>query len=99
MADFVVLTLTVELYLPESGSLKAKRSAVKRVLEGAKRRWSVSASEVGGLRSWQRTVLAFATVSNSTSRAQDLMDDLERWVWTTPDAEVLQTERYWLDTA
>lgn len=99
MADFVVLTLTVELYLPESASLKAKRSSVKRVIEGAKRRWSVSAAEVGGLRSWQRTVLAFATVSNSASKAQDVMDDVERWVWTTPDAEVLETQRYWLDTA
>jgi uncharacterized protein YlxP (DUF503 family) len=99
VADFVVLTLTVELYLPESGSLKAKRSSIKRVLEGAKRRWSVSAAEVGGLQSWQRTVLAFATVSNSASNAQDVMDDVERWVWTTPDAEVLQTQRYWLDTA
>jgi uncharacterized protein YlxP (DUF503 family) len=99
VADFVVLTLTVELYLPESGSLKAKRSSVKRVLEGAKRRWSVSAAEVGGLRSWQRTVLAFATVSNSASKAQDVMDEVERWVWTTPDAEVLETRRYWLDTA
>ncbi len=94
-----MLTMTVELYLPESGSLKAKRSVVKRVVEGAKRRWSVSAAEVGGLRSQQRTGLAFAIVSNSVSKAAEVMDDIERWVWTTPDAEVLHTERYWLDTA
>ncbi len=57
--------LEVVLYLPHSRSLKDKRAVVRSVIEKTRRRFNVSASEVGELDKWQSSIVAFSCVSNS----------------------------------
>src|SRR3954453_23189996 len=92
-----VAALAVELHLPDVHSLKEKRAIVKPVLEGARHRHHVSASVVGHQDSWQRASLGFAVVSSSERQAVTVLDELERFVWSFPELEVLAGERHWME--
>ena len=87
----------MELRLPESRSLKSKRALVKPILERARQRFSVAAAEVDHHDQWQRTCLGMAAVSSTPTHADQVLDELERFVWSRPDVEVLSTERGWLE--
>jgi uncharacterized protein len=92
-----VLTLTVDLHLPEARSLKMKRSVVKGIVEGARSRFSVAAAEVDHQEQWQRAELGFAVVASTAHHATDVIDEVDRFVWSHPEVEVLNTERRWLE--
>lgn len=87
--------MTVELHLPSVHSLKEKRAVIKPVLEGARRRFSVSAAEVDHQDAWQLATLGIAVVSASASRATAVLDSVERFVWSFPEAEVSRCRRGW----
>jgi uncharacterized protein len=89
--------LTVELQIPDSRSLKSKRSVVKHIVERSKSRFGVAAAEVDFLEQWQRTELAFAAVGGSQGHVEEVLDSVERFVWSQPDVEILRTDRHWID--
>jgi uncharacterized protein len=92
-----VLALDVELHLPVSQSLKAKRSVVTSVLDTCRRRFEVAATEAEHQDAWQRTRLGFAAVSGEVARCTDVIDRVERYIWSVPDVEVLSAFRHWMD--
>jgi uncharacterized protein YlxP (DUF503 family) len=92
-----VLALSVELHLPQCRSLKEKRAVVKSMTEGARKRYAVAASETDHLHSWQRARLAFACVSGSVGHATDVIDEVERFVWSFTESEVVEAQRTWLE--
>jgi hypothetical protein len=91
--------LTVDLRIPMSGSLKAKRAVVKHVVASCRSRFSVAAAEVGYLDQWQRSELAFAAVAGTTGHVTEVLDSVERFVWSQPEVEVLSADRAWLEGA
>jgi uncharacterized protein YlxP (DUF503 family) len=92
-----VAALEVDLHVPASGSLKEKRSVIRHLLETARRRFGVSASEVGHQDLHQRATLGFAVVAPTAGRVEEILDGIERFVWSEPRATVLSTARHWLD--
>ena len=92
-----VLAYDVELRIDASQSLKDKRQVIKSVLDGARRRYGVSASEVGFQDQWQRAQLGFAVVASSEGQATEIIDKVDRFVWSHPEIDVLATERRWLE--
>jgi uncharacterized protein YlxP (DUF503 family) len=91
-----VLALEVDVQVGASRSLKDKRQVVRSLLDGARRRYQVASAEVGGQDTWQRAVLGFAAVASSASHAEDVIDEVERFVWSHPELQVLGTARRWL---
>ncbi len=91
--------LELSLRIPLGNSLKAKRSAIRPILEGAHRRFGVASAEVGHQDDWKRAVLGFSTVASSVSQVNDVLDKVDRFVWSFPEIEVVATERFWVDTA
>ncbi len=89
--------LRVELHLESSGSLKQKRSIVKHLVETARQRHGASASEVGHHDLWQRSVLGFAVVAPSAGRVEELLERIERFVWSHPEVSVVSSERQWME--
>lgn len=89
--------LIVDLRLPLADSLKAKRAIITPVLEGARRRHRVAVSEVGHQDTWRRSELAFATVASSEHQAREVLDAVERFVWSFPEVEVVSCRRGWLE--
>jgi uncharacterized protein YlxP (DUF503 family) len=90
-----VLSLLVDLHLPAARSLKEKRMVVKSIVDGARHKFRVSAAEVGYLDQWQRAELGFAVVSGSERQAVAIVDELDRFIWSRPEIEVLSIERRW----
>jgi hypothetical protein len=88
--------LEIEIHLPAAGSLKAKRPVVRHLVETSRRRFGVSASEVAHHDLWQRAALGFSVVAPSEAHAANLLDRVERFVWSHPDIVVISTDRHWL---
>jgi hypothetical protein len=94
-----VATLELELHIPSSRSLKAKRSVLRPVIEGLRHRFQVAVAEVDHQDRWQRAAVAMAAVASSASHVDEVLDACERFVWSHPDLEVIGTSRRWLDDA
>jgi uncharacterized protein len=92
-----VCALSLEIHIPDSGSLKAKRVVVKHLVEACRSRFGVAAAEVGYQERWQRSELGFAAVAESPGHVDQLLDAVERYVWSHPEIEVLSGSRSWLE--
>ncbi len=92
-----VLAMEVDVRIAHARSLKDKRQVVKGLLEATRRRYGVSAAEVGGQDTWQRAALGFAVVASSARQADEVMDAVDDFVWSHPELEVLGAERTWLE--
>jgi uncharacterized protein len=90
--------LTMDLRIPGSNSLKAKRSVVKHVVESCRTRFAVAASEVGTHELRQRSELGFAAVAGSPGHVEEVLDAVERYVWSHPEVEVLSARRSWIES-
>ncbi|MBV8386927.1 MAG: DUF503 domain-containing protein [Acidimicrobiia bacterium] len=85
------------MFLPACHSLKEKRALIKPILEGARRRYQVAAAEVGYQEKWQRAELGFAAVAGSSSHVTEVLQSVERFVWSFPEVEVLEATSEFLD--
>lgn len=92
-----VASLTMELRLPGVHSLKEKRSVLRPIVDGAHRRFAVAAAEVDRQDSWQLATIGVATVSGSAGHAREVIDAVERFVWSFPEVEVVSFRRSWMD--
>ena len=64
---------TVELHLPDVGSLKGKRHVLKGLKERVRARFEVSVAEVDHHDMWQRATLAIAYVSRDSRHANEVV--------------------------
>lgn len=92
-----VAALRFELFIPDCHTLKQKRGVVRSIVDGARRRYQVAAAEVGQLDKWQRAEIAFAVVASTAGQATDVLDEVERFVWSFPEVQVLASARSWLE--
>jgi uncharacterized protein len=92
-----VASLTVEIVIPNAHSLKEKRSVLRPILDGSRHRFAVAAAEIGHQQLWQRATLAFASVSGSARHAGEVLDSVERFVWSFPEIDISASRRDWLD--
>ncbi|MFQ5648485.1 MAG: DUF503 domain-containing protein [bacterium] len=60
----LVGVLRVELFLPDSNSLKAKRGVLASLKTRIRNKFNVSVAEVDNLDKWQRVSLGISLVSN-----------------------------------
>jgi uncharacterized protein YlxP (DUF503 family) len=92
-----VASIHLELFIPDCHTLKQKRAVVRPIVDGARRRYRVASAEVGQLDKWQRADLGFATVAGTHGQVQDVLDQVERFVWSFPEVRVLGARRSWLE--
>ncbi len=72
----VVGTLRLELHLPSSDSLKAKRSVLNHIKERLRTRFNVSVAEVEHQDLWQRATIGVAAVSGDGAVLNRLLHDI-----------------------
>jgi uncharacterized protein YlxP (DUF503 family) len=63
--------LSVDLHIPESRSLKAKRKVVQSIITKLRQRFNVAVAEVEFQDKWQRCKLGVSTVSNEGSHVDE----------------------------
>ncbi len=66
---------------------------VKSILNGAQGRFGVAAAEVSFQDKWQRAGLGFVTVSGRASHADEVLEKVERFVYSFPEVDVLRASR------
>ncbi len=81
--------VSLELHIPASGSLKAKRSVVKSLVARLRQELNCSVAEVGYQDLWQRAVLGVAVVSGTASGARKVAQQVEKVVYREPRVEVV----------
>jgi uncharacterized protein YlxP (DUF503 family) len=87
-----------DLHVPESRSLKAKRAAIRPVVDGLRHRFKVSVAEVDHQDQWQRCSIGVALVDGSVGHLEEVMASVERFVAAAPDVDLLDVERAWLES-
>ena len=98
MSAVVVGALEFRLHLPDVHSLKEKRAVVRPIVDGARHRFAVSAAEVDLQDKWQRADLGFAAVAGTEAHVRDVLEAVERFVWSFPEIEVVDSSLRWMET-
>jgi uncharacterized protein YlxP (DUF503 family) len=81
---------TVELYLPDSQSLKAKRQVLLSVKDRVRDRFNVSIAEVGDQDLWQKAVLGIACVANERKHVNQVLDQTVNLIRSVPMVDLIQ---------
>ena len=91
--------VSFELHVPQSRSLKAKRAAVRPIVDGLRHRFKVSVAEVDHQDQWQRATIGVAVVSSSDGHLREMLESVERFIANAPEVELLDSEAAYLDPA
>ncbi len=82
----------INLRIPESGSLKSKRSVLNRILKRAQNEFNVSIAATGHLDNHKFAEIAFAVVGNDSRYINGKVDHLLRFVDNLQVAEILNSK-------
>lgn len=93
-----VLAVVYDLHIPGCQSLKERRSKLRPVLSGVARRFGVSVAETGHTDRWQRAEVGVAVVSAQPGQCRTLADEVDRFMWSIPEIEVVDSTTHWLNT-
>ena len=88
----IVGLCTVELYLPDSQSLKAKRHVLLSVKDRVRDRFNVSIAEVGDQDLWQKAVLGIACVANERKHVNQVLDQVVNLIRSVPMVDLIQCQ-------
>jgi uncharacterized protein YlxP (DUF503 family) len=88
----IVGLCTVELYLPDSQSLKAKRQVLLSVKDRVRDRFNVSIAEVGDQDLWQKAVLGIACVANERKHVNQVLDQVVNLIRSVPLVDLIQCQ-------
>lgn len=69
----VVGLASIDIHIPESGSLKSKRHVLKGIKDRVKNKFNVSIAEVGHNDLWQRTTIGVSVVANDKKFANRVL--------------------------
>ncbi len=86
-----------DLHVPESRSLKAKRGAVRPIVDVIRHKYRLSVAEVDHQDQWQRAAIAVAVVAESDGRLRQVLEQVERYVAGAPDVELLDVSTAYLE--
>lgn len=86
-------TLELDLLLGDVHSLKEKRSVVRPLVAELRRRFEVSASEVGHLDLHRRAAVGVGLVAADRAHVVEVLDAAERLAAYRPEVELLSVRR------
>jgi uncharacterized protein YlxP (DUF503 family) len=79
----------VELYFPESGSLKSKRFILKSIKTRIHNKFNVSVAEIENNDKWQRSSLGIAVVSNDKKIVDSTLNQVFNFIKNDFRVEVI----------
>jgi uncharacterized protein YlxP (DUF503 family) len=88
----VVGTVRVEFHIPQSTSLKAKRSVVNRIRQRLASRFNASVAEVDYQDLWQRAAIGVAVVSGEKHVVESTLTKIVKLIETEPSVQLIGVE-------
>lgn len=89
----VVGVCTVELFIPESHSLKEKRQVLHSLKDRLRGKFNLSVAEVDAMELWQKAVLGMACVANDGTHVDQVLEQALNVMKSMPAVEVVRTHR------
>jgi uncharacterized protein YlxP (DUF503 family) len=80
---------TVDVHLPQSGSLKNKRVIIKSLKDRIKKNFNVSISEIDYYELWQRSLLGIAIVSQDVKFAHQVLSKVVDFIRSDARIEMI----------
>ena len=93
VAGMVVGVCTLELWIPESQSLKDKRQVLHSMKDRLRGKFNLSIAEVDGQDLWQKAVLGMACVANDGSHVEQVLEQALNVIKSMPTIEVVRVHR------
>ncbi|MBS6534451.1 MULTISPECIES: DUF503 domain-containing protein [Peptoniphilus] len=84
---------TCEIYIFNANSLKSKRSVVKSIIEKSKNRFNISIAEVGENDKWQKSIIAFSTISNDQRLVEETIEKVINFFDSYSEIEIINIKR------
>jgi uncharacterized protein YlxP (DUF503 family) len=81
-------TLTIVLYLRDTGSLKDKRQVLKSLIETTRQKFNISIAEVDDMDLWRRATIGIACVSNDAQHVNRVLDKVLDSIERNPAVDV-----------
>ncbi|MFQ5932918.1 MAG: DUF503 domain-containing protein [Nitrospiraceae bacterium] len=81
---------TIELYIPDGHSLKAKRQVIRSLKQRLRDKFNVSVAEVGEQDLWQKALLGIACVANESAYVNQVLDQAVNLVRSVPSIELVK---------
>ena len=72
----IIGVLHIELFIPESESLKMKRFAIKSIKDRLRNRFNVSVAEIDNTDKWQRSSLGVVAISNEPKHVESILGNV-----------------------
>ncbi|MCR6544103.1 DUF503 domain-containing protein [Dehalobacterium formicoaceticum] len=79
----IIGTCIYDIHLYYSQSLKDKRRILKSIIDRVKNKFNVSIAEIDHQDSWDQAVLGIAVVSNQTTHANQMLNNVTRFLENT----------------
>ena len=80
---------TCEIFIFNANSLKSKRSVVKSIIEKSKNRFNISIAEVGENDKWQKSIIAFSTISNNQKIVEETIEKVINFFDSYSEIEII----------
>ena len=87
----IVGILDIDLFIPDSNSLKAKRYKIKSIKDRLRNKFNVSVAEVGHTDKWQRATLGVAIVSNETRYIESVLGKVMNHVYSDHRVQIVNS--------
>ena len=87
----IVGLCTVELFIPESQSLKDKRQVLLSLKDRLREKFNLSVAVVDGQDLWQTAVLGLAGVANEGRYVNQVCDQALNLIRSVPAVEIVQS--------
>lgn len=88
----VVGLCTVELYIPDGHSLKAKRQVLLSLKDRLHDKFNISVAEVGDQELWQKAVLGIACVANEGTHVDQVLSQALNLIRSVPTIEMVRSQ-------
>ena len=82
----------LSLFFSESGSLKAKRHGLRKIIDRVRARFNVAVAEVADQDTWQRSKLGLVVVGNDVRHVQSMLDNIVSFVDQMYVAQILDCQ-------
>lgn len=87
----IVGVCTVELFLPDGHSLKAKRQVLLSLKDRLREKFNLSVAEVGEQDLWQKAMLGIACVANESAYVNQVLEQSLNLIRSLPTIEVVRS--------
>ena len=88
----IVGVCTVELFIPDGHSLKAKRQILQSLKSRLRDKFNLSVAEVGEHDLWQKSILGLACVANESAHVNQVLEQALNLIRGVPSLELVRSQ-------